>query len=451
MSVKQRIAHALAANAFGQAVTIGTQILLTPLFFRQWGAGLYGEWLILSSVPAYLTMVDMGVGSAAGNEMTILAGAGNQAGAQRTYRGAGWVALGASGLVILLGLLIALTTAYWQFPHTRYISSGEAGQIVALLSLTVALAFPAGVVSAGFRAAGHNALGVTLSNTSRLLEGIGMGVALLVQQGPLMLCATSLVIKGLMLVLQYVWLRQICSWLYEPRLTPDLTLVRRLFVPSIGFMAFPLGNAIALQGPILVIGHFFGGPAVAMFSALRTLSRLPIQIVNTFNSSVWPEMSRAYGAGDLALLRSLHRGTWGVTLLLVLVSGIVLVALGEAFAHAWLGTAAPFDQTVMFALVLITVLTAVWNASSVVMSAVNAHAGFGACYVFVNTFCLGSAWWMTGTTGWVGLLTWLVVAEVVLLMWVFPRVLHLTADRPWSFFQGSYQAIWRQTTRRFLP
>ena len=98
MSAKQRIFAALAANGFGQLVTMGTQLLLTPLFFRQWGAALYGEWLILSAIPAYLALADLGVSSAAGNEMAMRAGAGNHAGAQQTFRGARGVARLASAL-----------------------------------------------------------------------------------------------------------------------------------------------------------------------------------------------------------------------------------------------------------------------------------------------------------------------------------------------------------------
>lgn len=41
MSIRQRIYLVLAAGAFGQVVTIGSQILLTPLYFLHWGAFQY--------------------------------------------------------------------------------------------------------------------------------------------------------------------------------------------------------------------------------------------------------------------------------------------------------------------------------------------------------------------------------------------------------------------------
>ena len=119
MSIRHRIYLTLAAGAFGQLVTIGSQILLTPLYFSHWGAAKYGEWLLISTIPAYLVMADFGVGSAAGNEMTIRAGAGDYEGAQRTFRGAIWLCGIVSAGVITISTAVAIlcfSVSYPQYP-----------------------------------------------------------------------------------------------------------------------------------------------------------------------------------------------------------------------------------------------------------------------------------------------------------------------------------------------
>jgi O-antigen/teichoic acid export membrane protein len=450
MTVQRRIARALAANAFGQVVTVGTQLLLTPLFFWKWGAGLYGEWLILSSIPAYLTMADLGLGSAAGNEMTMRAGAGDHSGAQKTYRGAMWVGLWAGSAVLLVGVFLAVMAACFQIPHTKLITAQDSAFVIVLLSLNVAMGFQGGVISAGFRAAGYNAQGIMLSNTSRLMEALVMGAMLILGQGPLILGAAALGIKGIMLVVQHIWLKRLCTWLFVPKVPADLHMVKRLLAPSLGFMAFPLGNALALQGPILIIGHALGGPAVAIFSAVRTLARLPIQIANIFNSSVWPEMSRAHGAGDSEMLRRLHRGSWALTVLLVVCCGLGLIVLGRWLAYLWLGPEVTFDPVILNGLVIVTVLSAAWNASAVVMSATNAHLGLGLRYVVVNAVCIGLAWFLTPSMQWLGLLSMLLLAELFLLVWVLPKVLKLTGDTPNEFFAGSWLEL-KHRLMRLMP
>ncbi|CAD5369164.1 conserved membrane hypothetical protein [Rubrivivax sp. A210] len=428
MSVRSRIAAALAANAFGQAVTVASQILLTPLYFRYWGAALYGEWLILSSIPAYLTMADLGIGSAAGNEMTMRAGAGDRTGAQRTMLGALWVSAGAAALVMALGLAAAALALHWRVPHTPSLAPAEAALVLAGLALTVALGFPGGVVSAGFRCGERNAQGILWANGARLAEMLSVGGLLLARQPPAVICWGMVVVKAVALVAQWLVLWRVCPWLFAPAVRADRRIVRRLIAPALGFMAFPLGNALALQGPILIIGAVFGGPAVAMFSALRTLARVPMQLTNMINASVWPEMSRAFGAQDMGLLRRLHQGAWGTTVMIIATFGIGLVICGSWITSLWLGAAAPFDGGVFAALVLLTILSATWGASAVVLTAINAHARVGLAYVIVNGAFMGLAALLASPWRWAGLLVPLLIAEAALLVWVLGQVMRKTGD-----------------------
>jgi O-antigen/teichoic acid export membrane protein len=231
----------------------------------------------------------------------------------------------------------------------------------------------------------------------------------------------------------------------------DRHIVRRLIAPALGFLAFPLGNALALQGPILIIGAVFGGPAVAMFSALRTLARVPMQLSNMFNSSVWPEMTRAYGAGDLLLLRNLHRASWGLTALLVFCMAGALGVLGRWIAHQWLGGQAPFDPLVFNMLLLLTVVSAMWNSSAVVLTATNSHLALGSLYIAVNAVGIALAATLTLPFGWWPLLGCLAAAELGLLAWVLPKVLGLTTDRFPDFVMNALAGGARMLMARRAP
>lgn len=429
MSVRQRILAALGANVFGQGVTIGSQLLLTPLFFRQWGAAMYGEWLILSSIPTYLNLADAGLGSAAGNEMAMKAAAGDRRAAQQIFRGALTICGMAGAVVLLIGMLFAFSTWRLGLPRMQHIGSAEAAMVLLVLAASVALGFAGGIVGAGFRCCGRNAQGIMLSNTCRLLEAICYASLLLAKQSPLALCLGAVSLKIVMLVVQFVLLRQVCPWLFTPGVPAETGMVRRLIGPAMGFMAFPLGHALSLQGPLLIIGATLGAPAVALFSAMRTLARLPIQITNVFNASIWPEMSRAYGSGDRDELRRLHRVSWGSTVLLICVAATALVTLGPWFAELWLGSDALIKPELLLGLVSITVIGAVWNASSVVLVAINAHARLGLIYVLANLLGLLLAYGLGHFLGWTGLLGSLLMIDVLILSWVLPKVMEVTRDQ----------------------
>ncbi|WP_159098979.1 lipopolysaccharide biosynthesis protein [Aquabacterium olei] len=428
MSVRTRIISALAANTFGQAVTIGTQIFLIPLYFRSWGAELYGQWLVLTALPAYLTMADLGIGSAAGNEMTMRAGAEDRTGAQQTYRGAFWIAGLALCCATLLGLVFVLIKIITNSPVTSLISDNVAAIILMLLAVNVGMSFFGGVYSAGYRCAGRNGTGIFISNCSRLTEATSTAALLISGFGPIQVCVGILTVKAAFLAIQAWHLPRVCPWLYSPHVKADKTLARRLIKPSLGFMAFPASGALSLQGPILILGTALGGEAVAIFSAMRTLARIPMQATNVLNASVWPEMSRAFGAHNLAQVRRLHRGSAAITAMAASCSGFTLAVFGGYISSIWLGSSANFQPFVLHWLLAASAVSSLWNTSSIVLASSNSHSGMGVAMVVSSALSILLGWELTESHGLVGMLISLLIGEVTIFLYVVPRALKLTED-----------------------
>src|SRR5437762_2515544 len=66
----KRVVHSLVAFFFGQGIGVVSSLLLVPLYLHVWSAALYGEWLALYSVVAYLSSLDLGVQTYAVNRLT---------------------------------------------------------------------------------------------------------------------------------------------------------------------------------------------------------------------------------------------------------------------------------------------------------------------------------------------------------------------------------------------
>jgi hypothetical protein len=66
----RRIISGFGSNLFGQLVTILIQILSLPIFLYYWDMSTYGSWLVLSALPSFLSMADVGMVQAAGNKVT---------------------------------------------------------------------------------------------------------------------------------------------------------------------------------------------------------------------------------------------------------------------------------------------------------------------------------------------------------------------------------------------
>jgi O-antigen/teichoic acid export membrane protein len=428
MSVRKRIYRALAANAFGQAIGIGAQLLLTPLYFLAWGAPQYGEWLLLSTIPAYLVMADIGLGSAAANEMAILAGANSYKAAQSTLWGAVRVSHFASLIVLLTSLLFALLSGSMFHASFGLISKLDAALIIFMLGVGVCINFYMGIASSGFRASGRNATGIVIANMVRLAELLVCGMLLFLHYTPLMLCAATLFVRSTGAGIQIVLLKRSCEWIFASGIEADRKLFTRLIKPSLSFLAFPLGNAMALQGPLLIIGVLFGSTAVATFNALRTLSRIPLQVANVLNASIWPEMSTAFGAKNFAMMRKLHQQSLLTTAILACaISGVILLA-GPFIVSTWLGHTMAYDATMLWALLTIASAMAVWGISGMLLSAINAHSRMVTIYLLVNSACLGLSYVLGSLLGLHWFLAPLVLAELVMLCIAFPMALHASGD-----------------------
>jgi len=75
--MRRRLIAGMGASTFGLGINIAIQLLSLPLFLQHWDTSTYGAWLVLSAIPAYLSMADVGMVTAAGNKMTMAMGGGD--------------------------------------------------------------------------------------------------------------------------------------------------------------------------------------------------------------------------------------------------------------------------------------------------------------------------------------------------------------------------------------
>lgn len=95
VNVLRCIRNGFGANLYSQIVTVIVQLVGVPILLYSWGAQLYGEWLILSAIPAYLSMSDLGFSQSAGNDMTARVARNDRDGALSVFQSLGALAIGA--------------------------------------------------------------------------------------------------------------------------------------------------------------------------------------------------------------------------------------------------------------------------------------------------------------------------------------------------------------------
>jgi O-antigen/teichoic acid export membrane protein len=424
-----RIVHNLGANTLAQIVNTFGQLVVVPLFLYYWGKELYGEWILLSTLPAYFALNDVGFSHAGATEMTVLVARNERAAALEVFQSI-WLLMNATSLVLLLALAAALM---WMpiddWLHITHLSRWQSVLIVFLLLCTAAVSQQTTLIQAGFRCEGATALGVNWCNLVRMGELLITAGGLAGGGTALMLAAATLCLRLVSVILMGIHLYRIAPWLSFGWRHARLWQIRRLAGPSLCFMAFPLGNALKNQGIVLVIGRFLGPVSVVFFTTARTLTNAVYQLMGIIHLSVWPEMSAAFGAGDLHLAKALHRHSCRASFWLSLGSITGLFFLGGWIYRIWTHGNIELHLPLFYVLLSVIAANSIWYTSSMVPMAINRHQRTALWYLAGTSMALVLAMGMLPHLGLVGAGLALLAIDAVMLCQVLPNSLALLQDR----------------------
>jgi len=379
----------LGATALQPIVIAAIQLGTIPALLHFWGAAKYGDWLILSAIPTYLTLSNLGFGDASGSDMTMRVAAGDRKGALETYQSC-WVLLSAVSLFV--GLLAA--GLVWKIPWHHWVklstlSDVQASAVVLVLAVYILFGLQCGILESGFRCDGNFATGTLFGSVMHLVETV-LGTFAGVLTGSLLWPAVTYLVSRLAGTIAYsLLLRKKSPWLSLGFAYASLSRVKALAKPGLGFMALPLANAISIQGFTLLIASMLGAIAVTTFSTLRTLSRVNFQLMTVIAWAIWPELSRAFGEGNIPRARTLHRHAYRAGLALTLMTTVALWFFGPMLYQLWIRNAVPFDAACFHILLFVTLANSLWFTSSVVPMSTNAHHRITAIYVVLSLLSLG--------------------------------------------------------------
>jgi O-antigen/teichoic acid export membrane protein len=163
----------------------------------------------------------------------------------------------------------------------------------------------------------------------------------------------------------------------------------------------------------------------------------------------WPELSRSFGARDLALARRLHRQAFQAAAGLSLVCGFLLWLAGPSIYGAWLHSSVSFDAPCFHGLLFVTAANSLWYISSIVPASANAHQRLALCNLVTSATCLGLAASIVRLTGIKGAAMALLVQDATMCWFVLTWALRQVKDTPRTFFAGlcdfsSYTSLPRQ-------
>jgi O-antigen/teichoic acid export membrane protein len=448
-TVRGRLIRGFGATALGPVVTAIIQLGTVPLLLHAWGAAKYGDWLLLSAVPSYLALSDMGFGTASGSDMTMRVAAGDREGALRTFQSS-WALLTSVSIIMML----LVSSAVWWIPWQHWlklssVSSHQAAAIMIILCAHVAVGQQNCVAESGYRCDGNFAVGILWLTILRLAETVSGTIVALLGGSLLSVALTYLAARGLGSLGYVLLLRYRSPWLQFGIRHAQLQTIKQMAAPALGFMAMPIGDALTLQGFTVVIGALLGPVAVVAFSTLRTLSRISFQLTSAVAHTLWPELSTAFGAGKISLARRLHRHATQAALGFSVFGGLLLWAKGPYLYHIWIRNAVTLDAACFHVLLLAAIANSLWYGSSVVTMSTNAHHRIMFTYLASCSISVGLAGVLIPRMGIVGAALALLLINVLISGLVLQTALRQVQDTLREFVVSMFTLpvfgrAWRQ-------
>jgi O-antigen/teichoic acid export membrane protein len=427
-STKRRLLLGFIVNWIGKLASTIIQLVQVPVFLHFWNTPLFGEWLILNSVPAYLSFSSIGFGNVAGNEMTMMVARNDREDALRVFQSCWWliVLICATIVVLLSGTLYFLPAA--RLLKLTHISEHDTKWVIFYLGLSVLLGQLEQLLQSAYRCIGRYPYGTSLKTILSFTAFAGMIAAVALGHGPrgTALVFATVNIAGTFLLCLFVrrdipWIRY--GWSYA-----SIAEIRRLAPGAIAFMGFPAGNALNLQGTLLAVGYALGPVAVVVFGTARTVSRVALQMVQMINITFEPEISIAYGTGNYDLIRTLLRRACQLALLVAVIIVLIMMTVGPWFLTHWTSGHVPPSHTLLSILLLVVVFYALWSTSAGLMTSTNQHQRLASYYVVGTGLTCVACYFFARAWGLYGAAASLLISETVMNFYVVPASLRIARD-----------------------
>lgn len=409
-----RIVRGVGANIFTHAVIAAIQLATVPVLASHWGLNLYGWWVLVSTIPTYIALGDLGFATAAGIDMTMKVARGDREGAIETFTQA-WTAITALSIT----LCVVGASIVWLLPAKYFVGLTDvttAKVVMILLIIQAVAAMHGSIFLAGFRCCGLYAFGAMSQAFIMLCEGLVVICVALAGGSPVGAAIGTAAFRCTGVFLQSRFLARRAPWLKMRPTKISSEQIRRLLQPSLGIIALSAGQAIFLQGTTLVVGAVLSSASAAVFSSVRTLSRIGVQSTALLNRAIAPEFSMIAARGERTKQARVIGFTVLSSLLLLAPVATILFSYGPGLVALWSANVIRPSFSLVAAMTVVMLLHGFWMPLFNYVVAVNRHAGFSYAYLALSVSSVLLAYPLTSWWGEAGAAVALVALDSVMLV-----------------------------------
>jgi len=362
--IRHRVLQSTAFNFVGKFIALGAGFLLTPFILRQLDAGHYGLWVLVGSVVAYGSLLDLGIAGAVVKYIAEHRARGED---ERAHN----VVATALSLYCFLGLIAVALSAIFApiflnlfdvLPDQRAMATA----LVLLSGITVGISIPCTLTMAVLRGLQRFDLVNLISSTGALLSLAAVVVVLLLGGGVVSIVAVNIPVILATQVVSVGIIRRIAPELRFGWRGAKRSLVRPILSFSSSLFVIDMATRLQTKTDEIVIGVFLPVSSITPYSLARRLSEIAQILTDQFMKVLLPLASELHAENDRTRLRSLYVTGTRLTLAFFLPVGCTLIILARPILTVWVGAAyADYAHLVTILTLASLIDTSQWPAGSI--------------------------------------------------------------------------------------
>jgi O-antigen/teichoic acid export membrane protein len=353
-------------------VNIAIGIFLMPFTMHHLGKAQYGLWMLVTSMTAYLQLLDLGYGNGLVRQVTHADARGDEEGMNAALSTFLVVYLGI-GAVALAAVSVMVFAALPRFPNLSAEQVRTAQVVLLIVGLRVAIAFPMSVFGAVTTARQRFALTGGIAIAVAILQGAATYVVLEAGYGLITLVSVSTLIG----VASYgAYAAAARATFPAMRLSPSrfsTAQVREVTAFSLYLFLISIAIHVGTNIDNLIVGAYLGTSAIAVYTVAIRLAEYQRQLCGQFSGFLFPLVVRFDASRDVEALHATLLD--GSRIALGLVAGVTLclVAFGDQIVALWMGPGFAASLPPLYVLVLAGIVMVGQGPAGTILLATGRH------------------------------------------------------------------------------
>jgi O-antigen/teichoic acid export membrane protein len=287
--------------SLNHGVIILLNILFVPLFLTFWDVSTYADWILISTIPAILTLGELGLTSYGSNLIVILYNQKKKKKVNYTFQN---IIFFSTTIILSLGLVLIFLNYVFNFKSILNINSLDKFEFYIILIffiLKYLLITNFNFISSIFRINNQFHLSVYMQTFFIFSEIIFVSITLYLGGKILEVSAIGFINYVIAFIFSYYLVKKEFLWIKIINFKNiNFLFLKKIFYPSVSFMTVNLCKMILINGTIILLKVFSNELILILYNSLRLIMNGSRQLINILTISFQNQITIDYAKNNLS-------------------------------------------------------------------------------------------------------------------------------------------------------